>query len=259
MLLLAGCKDKAVSLPITTPDCSVTGAGDLRPAPSAIFIFAGQSNMHGLGETKAVSPEYQAAVPNVLVWVRDHWETYKPEWHFGPELAFMHQWSKDHPTETVGIIKCAIGGTSMADWQPNWTARAAGNPQFGSLYQLLLDIYNTAGRLPVNAIIWDQGEFDAGGYSFASQYASRFNAFIRSLRADVAGMGIIPFVFGQTQYPGSLYISAIQDAQFDVSQANQSVCESMTGDFPLLADRLHFSSEGQLMLGTSLYTAFKGC
>ena len=35
------------------------------------------------------------------------------EFHFGPEIAFGHEMAKGWPTETIGVIKFSIGGTSL--------------------------------------------------------------------------------------------------------------------------------------------------
>ena len=63
------------------------------------------------------------------------------EYSFGPEIAFAHEMAKAWPKETIGIIKFAIGGTSILAWKPNWTKKDAdriGQGRLGSLYKKLM-------------------------------------------------------------------------------------------------------------------------
>ena len=45
------------------------------------------------------------------------------EFTFGPEIAFGHEMAKAWPDETIGIVKFAIGGTSILTWKPDWSKK----------------------------------------------------------------------------------------------------------------------------------------
>jgi hypothetical protein len=242
----------------TTNYCPVSGAGDVRAAPGSVFIIAGQSNALGMAPTADLSVDYRSPISNVAIWVNDHWETYQPSGvTFGPELSFFRAWSAANPDKEVGIVKCAIGGTSMLDWTPFWSIETSEQPQYGPLYPMLMGFYNASGRLPVEAVLWVQGEHDTLRQNLADVYEGLFRSFIAHLRADLGGT--IPFVFGQTQHPSGQYLSVIQAAQESIALTVPVVCEALTGDVTLMADRLHFDANGQLLLGSLLYDAYARC
>ncbi len=212
----------------------VPGAGDVREPPASVFIFAGQSNMVGAGRTS----EQPATGPisNVVVWATDHWETYKPWDCFGPDLQFALNWQRDRPNETVGIIKYAVGGTSMASWQVN-----------GPLYTNLIAQYQAAGSLPVHSIIWMQGEGDAAGQADSQYYPSRIEAFVSSLQSITSA----PFVFGQTAMTIGAYWSAINAEQVYLDSWDH-VTMAPTLDLTTW-EQVHLDTASQLELGDRLY------
>lgn len=64
---------------------------------------------------------------------------------YGPEIAFGHQMAMAWPDETIGIIRLAVGGTSILTWKPSWSkswskedANRAGQGRVGSLYKRLM-------------------------------------------------------------------------------------------------------------------------
>lgn len=215
--------------------------------------------MVGAGQTTQLTDT--SPVPNVEIWVTDHWETYQPtDGNFGPEYAFARSWSAAHPSETIGIVKYAVVGTCMTDWEPAWSINDPAHPQYGSLYQALLFVYKAAGSLPVQAVLWDQGECDSTLYDMATAYQSRTQALISQLRVDLKYTSpALPFVFGETQYPAAPYIGYIQNAQMQISMSNTAVCEVNTDGFPVWPDGLHFDNQGQIDLGDSMYLIYSGC
>lgn len=167
-----------------------------RPAPPAdaklaIFLLAGQSNMAGRGK---VEPQDQVADPNV--WALDAQNAWVPAidpLHFDkPKIAgvglgrtFAIDYAKAHPDTIVGLVPCAVGGTSLDEWAPG-----------GKLYSNAIDRMRIAMRHgTVRGILWHQGESDAKPERIES-YATRFDALIAHFRADLQATEV-PLVVGQ--------------------------------------------------------------
>lgn len=244
-LTLTGCYEEIQIQPEQDSCTQYLGSGEVREAPQTAFLFAGQSNMVGLGKASDLSEEQRASLANVVYWTGSQWETYKPAENFGPDLFFLIAWSQNHPTETVGAIKCAVGATSMTDWSPDqW------------LYQLAIKTYRNAGSPPVIAVLWDQGESDADGRNDNYQvYPQMLETLITAFRRDT---GFAPFLIGETQYPAARYIQTIQDGQKYVATIwhTQSVRLVDTTGFTLGSDALHFSTAGQVSLGNAFYSQY---
>lgn len=239
---LAGCLPATAEGPEAASsalDCSGSelGARDLRRPPASALIFAGQSNMSGMGQRDEA---LAAPIPNVVVWAGDHWETYQPGRCFGPDLAFAQSWNRDR-AESVGIVKYAVAGTSMERWT-------------GDLFDNLVSAYEQAG-VPAAAVIWAQGESDALDADLSAMYETRMHRFLVGLRNEV---GQVPFVFAQTRFPSAPYIDRIRQAQARLI-GWERVCMTGTDDLTTWPDDLHFDTEGQLELGRRLYESWTAC
>jgi hypothetical protein len=223
------------------------GNGTIVDAPPAVFMFGGQSNMVGLGDTVELDTIYPwfAIEPGdfdgVAVWIDGHWEQYAPHGCYGPDLQFMRKWSKLHPGERIGVVKTAVGGTTMARWQVS-----------GDLYQLWLNKWSDAGGLPVRGIIWMQGESDTELPLDALAYASRFSTMVSTIRGT---LGAPPFIFGYTHTIAYPYFNYVVYPQMNVDGASAGVTGVYTMDIPL-RDVVHFSSYGQLAFSERLYDAW---
>ena len=163
-----------------------------------LWVLAGQSNMQGVGDLLDVTP------PNNLVmmlgmdgkWSKAeeplHWLVDSPDpVHSGDAGTRAERSAKEHKTRTkgsglglpfavamveqtrvpVGLIACAHGGTSMAQWSPA-KKEEGGNSLYGSM---LRQVRLAGGK--VKGVLWYQGEADAGGnaskiYSRASPTSS---------------------------------------------------------------------------------------
>ena len=86
------------------------------------FLLVGQSNMAGRG-----FPSEVEKLPNKDIYVLRNgrwWPMYVPvnpdRVTAGINLAesFVYEFLKEHPGDTVGIIPCADGGTSLDQWMP---------------------------------------------------------------------------------------------------------------------------------------------
>lgn len=205
--------------------------------PDKVFLFAGQSNMVGLGDTRSLT--YSTAVPGVVVWTGTQWENYSPNGCFGPDLSFMIKWSEAHPGRRIGVVKTAVGGSSMERWQVD-----------GDLYNMMIATWTESGRLPVEGFIWMQGEADALIYQYSQNYTWRFANLIVNIHSIT---GNAPFVYGHTHTYWFNYWSYVHEAQY-TAQFWQKCNMVFTLDLPLQADGLHFTTQGQITFGQRLYS-----
>ena len=119
--------------------------GHAADKPIKAFILAGQSNMVGWGDSTKLPDDLRNGNDRVLMFESGKWQPLRPhepanrgqrrvgltEFHFGPEIAFGHEMAKAWPDETIGIIKFAIGGTSVLAWNPDWKKEDADRGEKG--------------------------------------------------------------------------------------------------------------------------------
>ncbi len=80
--------------------------------------------------------------------------SYDVEVGVSPALAFAREWQAAHPDDRVGLIPCAMGGSSIADWKPNRSS--------DSLYgSMLKRSYAARSMGEFRGLLFLQGESDA--------------------------------------------------------------------------------------------------
>jgi hypothetical protein len=159
------------------------------------FLMIGQSNMAGRGEFGEV-PEIKN--PLCLMQRNGRWqpmsEPINPDraifnitLHSGVGLAasFADCYAK-HFKRPVGLIPCADGGTSIADWQPE-----------GALYENAMNCVRLAKRCSnIKGILWHQGENDCLSMELLRAYPKAFYRMFDRLIADI-GVPNIPIIVGE--------------------------------------------------------------
>ena len=165
-----------------------------------LFLLLGQSNMKGRG----LMPETPSRDPRIVMmhFKDDAWYVARHPLHLtgdaktfkgadnagvGPGLAFAEELLSRAPDRRIGLIPCAVGGTSIMLWQKGERiydqvlrraklAVAAGQPVQGR----------------IRAALWLQGEGDRPDARFAL-YEKRLHQLVRDLRADL-GDPALPFI-----------------------------------------------------------------
>ena len=95
------------------------------------------------------------------------------------------------PAVVIGLIPCAVGGTTVSQWQKG--APPVGN--WGKLYQNAIDRARIAQRDGVlKGILWHQGEGDASPAKIAA-YREKLTRMVAAMRADLDAENV-PFVAG---------------------------------------------------------------
>jgi sialate O-acetylesterase len=147
----------------------------------------------------------------------------------------------------VGLVVCAHGGTSMAQWDPAEKSEG-GSSLYGSMMRQL----QLAGG-KVRGILWYQGESDANTDA-AKRYPKVFADFIGAVRSDL-GDPELPFYLvqiGRFVHEGdSKPWNAVQDAERQIPDhvPNTAVVASVDLE---LDDLIHVGTPGLKRLGTRL-------
>ncbi len=183
---------KRLLIPLITLTGFAAFAEEPAPAPMQLFLLLGQSNMAGRGK---VEPQDQVENPHIFMLTKDlEWVPAKdPLQYFKPRTAgvspaseFAREVLKANPGTNIGLIPCAVGGTSLDQWHAS-----------GSLYQVAITRTMAAmkqGKLA--GILWHQGESDSGKPDKVASYADRLSVMIDQLRKDLQAEQV-PVVLGE--------------------------------------------------------------
>lgn len=245
-----------------------------------LWVLAGQSNMHGVGDldSRIEKPDKKVS----CFAMREVWETATEPLHAVIESPDPCHWSctsEERPrliTEArrnqtkgaglgisfakalvrhtgvpIGLIPCAHGGTSMLQWSPS-RKHEGGRSFYGSL---LRRVAAAGGR--VKGILWYQGEAECGSEG-APLFTQRFTELVRSFREDLSAPEL-PFFYVQVaRFPHAVANAACWD---QVREAQRRCEQSIPGtvmvsavDLPL-DDAIHISTDGQKRLGKRLADA----
>lgn len=259
----------AAAGPSATPWPTASPAVSPSPSPPAckLFVLAGQSNMGGRGRYDALPPGDDGALPADVRLVAVSLDVHgrplagglRPA-VFGPELGLARSLAAALPADRLLLVKYAVDASSLLDWAPDWDPEAAaltGHPEFGPLYDDLLDLVRQAiaagqpghGCRPA-AVLWVQGERDALYPQAAAAYEANLAALVRALRADL-GAPHLPFLVGQVDPPRDRYPAAevVRAAQAAVARTLPGVYLVDTQGLSRYDDGLHYDTAGQLALG----------
>lgn len=220
------------------------------------ILLIGQSNMAGRGFIDNVKPIIDE---RIQVLKNGRWQMMDEPIHsdrtvagIGPAASFAKLWLDEHPEETIGLIPCADGGTSIDDWaeeQP-LTRHAISEAKFAMETSELI------------GILWHQGESDSmdGKYQ---DYAPKLSRLIQHFR-DRLNVPTVPFVMGllgdylgREGFGQSATEFAQINAQIIAVATKQSNCHYVTGEQLLAnADGIHINAQSQRLLGMRYFVAF---
>ncbi|MDF7822647.1 sialate O-acetylesterase [Pontiellaceae bacterium B12227] len=162
--------------------------------PMDLYLLIGQSNMAGRGKVEAQDREKPE---RVFTLNKDNeWVPAVDPIHFDKSVAgvgsgrtFGIMMAKHDPAAEIGLIPCAVGGSSITAWVPGAKHKKLPvHPYDDTLVRL--KIAQKSGT--VKGILWHQGESDG---SRTGKYMGRLSALIASLREEI-GDPELPFVAG---------------------------------------------------------------
>ncbi len=254
-------------------------AGDDALSISPIFVgdlwvLAGQSNMQGVGDLADVTPPSNRVSLLGMngVWSKAeeplHWLVDSPDpVHSGNPADRAARSEAEHRTRTkgtglglpfgvlmaeatkvpVGLVACAHGGTSMAQWDPAKKGEG-GN----SLYGSMLRQFKLAGG-KIRGVLWYQGEAEANAES-SKIYPKVFADFIAAVRADFE-QPELPFYFvqlGRFANPSDpKFWNSVQETQRLLPERIPNTAVVATVDLEL-DDGIHIGTTGLKRLGARL-------
>jgi Carbohydrate esterase, sialic acid-specific acetylesterase len=218
-----------------------------------IFILAGQSNMAGRG---FVQPSDTVSSMQVLtldknnewIYAKEPLHYYEPGrtgldcgLSFGKELSSLYG-----KKITIGLVPCAVGGSSIEQWLGDSTYRNV------TLYSNLLKKVRTAATSgTLKGILWHQGETNANAANYKN-YKEKLDHFFIKLRNDL-GEPALPVYAGQLALFLSRTTNPFADAvnkdleALSVSMKNMYVIK--TDDLHPKSDSIHFDSPSQRIMG----------
>ncbi len=164
-----------------------------------LYLLIGQSNMSGRG---VITEKYKdEGNPNVFMLTKENtWVPAKNPLHFdkpkiagvGPGLSFGIAMAKANPSHKIGLIPCAVGGTSINVWKPGAYDKATKTHPYDDM---LLRIREAQKSGVLQGVIWLQGEADSQPEK-AAIYLFELEKLIEEIRS-VAGHPDLPFVAGE--------------------------------------------------------------
>lgn len=217
------------------------------PADKASFhliLLMGQSNM--AGSALPILPEDCEPSTRVLALGQDLvWRAARTPLDAArgggssPGQSFARHYAGLHPGITVGLIQCGRGGRSLKELAKGGTDRD-GAPNY---YDSLKRIQAAMKQGTVKAILWHQGESDAGD----AKYVDKLSALAADLRSDL-GLADVPFIAGEL----GRYMSWTAGFNQRIPRAAEIIPRSAvaSSDGLLeLGDRVHFSGFSAEILG----------
>lgn len=168
----------------------------------------------------------------------------------------------------VGLLPCALGSTSLADWSRGWS-QAVGVPFADGLFGNLVTRAKRYG--PLRGVLWYQGEGDSGPEP-ASTYLERFHAFVTDLRHELAlpDLPVVAVQIGRydlVQLEATLGLTVdpadvagwihVRDALRTAADRIEHVGVVAAADLGLI-DGVHLDADAQNVLGRRLALVAEG-
>lgn len=179
-------------LPGVKPACSQEKKEDLD-----LYLLIGQSNMAGRGK----ADQYFLNSDSIRVLDAYHqWQGAKEPLHFdkraagtGLAASFAMQvlpFSK----KRIGLIPCAVGGTSITSWKPGAVDPATGKKPYDEMVARASEALKSG---KIKAILWHQGESDTAPQRSAA-YRENFEKLMNDIHHDLGiERGSVPVIIGE--------------------------------------------------------------
>ena len=216
-----------------------------------LYLLIGQSNMAGRGK---VDEESRKTHPRVVMLTRDlKWEPATDPLHFdkpgiagvGPGLSFGKLMAEANPRIRIGLVPCAVGGTSIQAWAPGAQDKATRTHPYDDMLKRAREAQG-AGIL--KGILWHQGEANRNA---SGQYGEWLAELIARLRKDLEAPDV-PFVAGELapfRAEESEATKAFNETVQGLSKKVKNYACASASDLGHKGDRLHFSTEAARELG----------
>lgn len=220
------------------------------------ILLIGQSNMAGRGFLNSVKPIIDE---RIFVLRNGRWQMMEEPIHsdrsvagIGPAASFAKMWLDNHPNETIGLIPCADGGTSIDDWEDNGalTRHALSEARFAMETSDLM------------GVLWHQGESDSQNKQFQT-YETKLMHLITYFR-EALHKPQLTFVMGLLgEFLGQDGFGASATEYQEINEIIKSVANKNAQCFYVTAegltanpDGIHIDGYSQRLFGLRYYEAF---
>ena len=220
------------------------------------ILLIGQSNMAGRGFIEDVSPIYNEHI-NMLR--NGRWQMMAEPINFdrhisgvGPAASFAQAWTEDHPGESIGIIPCAEGGSSIDEWAIDGllTRHAISEAKFAMETSELV------------GILWHQGESDSYGERYKT-YEDKLLSLLKHLREELNAPDI-PIIIGELgHYLGEVGFGKSAVEYKEINEILSNVAHTEENCYFVTAkgltanpDGIHIDAMSQRKFGLRYYEAF---
>ncbi|MHA8088041.1 sialate O-acetylesterase [Aquirufa sp. Wall-65K1] len=215
-----------------------------------IYILMGQSNMAGRGEM--LEPYLSQQHERVFMLnAQNEFVPAKHPMHFdkpsivgvGPGLSFGIEMAKNSPNIKIGLVPCAVGGSSILAWQTNALDEATKTHPWDDAKKRILAAQQKG---VIKGVLWHQGESDSEP-SKRVVYMEKLQGLIAEVRA-ISQQAHLPFVVGELGYFNQNYQEFNQILRSLHAPNEGTTCVSAEGLTPK-SDNIHFDSKSATELG----------
>jgi hypothetical protein len=226
-----------------------------------LYLLVGQSNMAGRGSVEAGD-----TVTNKCVWMltkEDGWKPAKEPLHFdkpsaagtGPGLMFGRLMAEVDTNVVIGLIPCAVGGTSINLWKKgNFDSVTKTHPYADAIKRASMAM--KTGTL--KGILWHQGESDSDSLK-AYGYSEKLVDLVKRFREDLCERKVL-FVAGTiaefytARHP---YAKSINESIEALPLKTKNVMIVSSSGLAHKGDNTHFDSASARELGRRYAKAVK--
>lgn len=171
----------------------------------------------------------------------------------GPAASFAQAWCHAHPTEQIGLIPCAEGGSSIDEWQPEELL----------FRHAVSEAKYAMEQSELTAILWHQGESDSQGEKYRDYY-EKLNKVVNSLR-EALGVPQVPFILGGLgDYLGKTGFGLSCTEYEAINRELQRYAESNAHCYFVTGEKLysnpdgiHINTESQRRFGIRYFQAYQ--
>lgn len=232
-----------------------------------LFLLMGQSNMKGRG----VMPEEPKRDPRIVMMhlKDDQWYLARHPLHLtgdaktfqghdnagvGPGLAFAETLAAANPKLAIGLVPCAVGGSSIKLWQKG--AKLYDE----ALRRAKLALQTTASvNARIRGVIWLQGEANANPDELLL-HAERLKTMIEAMRTDLS-LPELPFIactIGEMkEEPLLTNLKAMNDILLALPKTvPHTACVDARDLKTHIGDQVHFDTAAQNEIGRRFAAKF---
>ena len=214
-----------------------------------IYLLLGQSNMAGRGK---LTDEYKLISDTRVMMLNKagEWVMAKHPLHFdksvaavGPGLSFGIAMADASAGRKIGLIPCAVGGTSITKWEPGAFDTPTNTHPWDDAEKRILEGMSHG---VIKGVIWHQGESDSNPDS-AALYMSKLSTLIARIR-KLVNNDKLPFVAGELGHYEPHY-KHINEVLADLPKKVAYTAVAPSEGFVHNGDNVHFDARSATEFG----------